>query len=119
AILMGSILLSNNIRVFENDSKSGRKTLGILVGQKNGVTILAAAFFTVYVSTLVFIVIDLVHAWSFLSLVSVKKAYDAVNGFIGKSEPLEMMPAMAATAKTNTIYGLLLGLSLFISKFVS
>lgn len=119
AILIGSILFSNNIRDRENDAKSGRKTLAILVGHKNAVIILAAAFFTVYVSTLIFIMIGLLPAWSLLTLLSVKKAYDAVNGFIGKSEPLEMMPAMAATAKTNTIYGLLLGLSLFISKFVS
>lgn len=118
AILIGSILLSNNIRDLDNDKESGRKTLAILVGHKNAVIILASAFAIVYISTIVFMFIGILPWWSLITLLSIKKAYDAVNGFIGKTEPLEMMPAMVATAKTNTFYGLLLGLSLLISYFI-
>lgn len=118
AILIGSILLSNNIRDLDGDKKSGRKTLAILVGRNNAVKILAMAFVIVYISTILFMIFDLLPWWSLMTLLSMKKAYDAVKGFIGKTEPLEMMPAMVATAKTNTFYGMLLGLSLLISEFV-
>ena len=38
-----------------------------------------------------------------ISLASIPLAIKATKGFIGKTEPIEMMPAMGATAKTNTI----------------
>lgn len=118
AILIGAILLSNNIRDLENDKKSGRKTLAILVGHKNAVIVLASAFTIAYISTIIFIIIGILPWVSLITLLSLKKPFDAVKGFIGKKEPLEMMPAMVATAKTNTIYGMLLGLSLLISYFI-
>lgn len=51
----------------------------------------------------------------FLTLLSVLPAIGVIKGFQGKTKAIEMMPAMAKTAKTNTIYGMLLGLSLLIS----
>jgi len=44
-------------------------------------------------------------------------AIDVIKKYKGKTQPLEIMPAMAATGKTNTIYGFLLGTSLLLSHF--
>lgn len=53
-----------------------------------------------------------------ISLLSIKKAIEVIQGFHKGQTPIEMMAPMAATGKTNTIYGLLLGLSLLITSFI-
>lgn len=118
AIFIGAILLANNIRDLDGDQANGRKTLAILIGRKNAIILLAAMFTTSYLLTLIFIVVGLLPLWALITLLSIKKATDAVRGFIGKTKPLEMMPAMVATGKTNTIYGFLLVLALLCDHFV-
>lgn len=118
AIFIGSILLANNIRDLDGDKENGRKTIAILLGRKNAIKFLASLFIAAYGLTIVLIFFGILPVWALLTLLSVKKASEAVKGFIGKTTPIEMMPAMAATAKTNTIYGFLLGISLFISIFI-
>ncbi|GAB3047494.1 1,4-dihydroxy-2-naphthoate polyprenyltransferase [Virgibacillus ainsalahensis] len=118
AILIGCIMLSNNIRDLIGDKKSGRKTIAILLGHKKAVNFLAVLFFIVYLLTVIYIITGILPLWSIITLLSIVKAVDVIKGFHGKTEPIEMMPAMVATGKTNTIYGLLLGLSLLISTFI-
>lgn len=118
AIFIGSILLSNNIRDLDGDKKNGRKTIAILLGRKNAIRFLASLFIAAYLITAILIVVGILPIWSVITFLSLMKATEAVKGFIGKTLPIEMMPAMAATAKTNTIYGFLLGISLFISIFI-
>lgn len=119
ALFIGAIMLSNNIRDRVGDAKNGRKTIAILVGHKNAVGVLAAFFIIAYISTIVFVLLGLLPVVSLITLLSAKLAYDVIIGFIGKTKPLEMMPPMIKTGKTNTIYGLLLCLSLFIYSFYS
>lgn len=119
ALFIGAIMLSNNIRDRVGDAESGRKTIAILVGHKNAVGVLALFFITAYVSTIVFVLLGMLPIVSLITLLSAKLAIDVIQGFIGKSKPLEMMPAMIKTGKTNTIYGLLLCLSLVIYSLYS
>ncbi|WP_053218804.1 1,4-dihydroxy-2-naphthoate polyprenyltransferase [Virgibacillus senegalensis] len=117
AILIGTIMLSNNIRDLEGDKENGRKTIAILIGRKNAVALLAALFAASYLLMAVYVFTGILPIWSFITLLGLKKAAKAVNGFKGKTVNLEMMPAMKATAQTNTFFGLLLGLSLLIEYF--
>lgn len=118
AIFIGAILLSNNIRDLDNDKESGRKTIAILLGRKNAIIFLASLFTVAYVCTAILIIFGLLPLWSLVTFISLIKAVEVIKGFIGKTKPLEMMPAMIATGKTNSIYGFLLGFSLLISKFL-
>ncbi|MFG6117525.1 1,4-dihydroxy-2-naphthoate polyprenyltransferase [Halobacillus sp. MO56] len=118
AIFVGAILLANNIRDLEGDKENGRKTIAILLGKQGAIRFLAVLFGTAYLLTLAYIVIGLLPVWSLIVLLSVKKATEAVKGFIGKTLPIEMMPAMKATAQTNTIYGFLLGVSLLLQLYL-
>lgn len=118
AIFIGAILLSNNIRDLDNDKESGRKTIAILIGRKNAIVFLASLFVIAYGLTLYFVIVNALPIWALLSLLSVIKAVEVIVKFRGKTEPLEMMPAMVATGQTNTIYGLLLGIGLLISSFL-
>lgn len=116
-ILIGSINMSNNIRDLEGDKAKGRKTLPILLGKKKSVQMLSACFISAYLCIALFVLFQIETFWILLTLVSIPKAIKAIKGFIGKSNPIEMMPAMKATAQTTTLFGLLLSLGLVIGYF--
>lgn len=117
-ILVGAIMLSNNIRDHDGDKEFGRKTLAILLGRKKAITFLAGMFIVAYVWVFALIILGQATPWLALIILSVSKPIKSVKGFIGKSSPLEMMPAMKATAQTNTIFGFLLSIGLFIGYFI-
>ncbi|MFC0273989.1 1,4-dihydroxy-2-naphthoate polyprenyltransferase [Metabacillus herbersteinensis] len=115
AILVGAIMLANNIRDLDGDKINGRKTLAILIGRINAVRFLAGMFIVSFMLLFLLIGLGTISFWTLLVLVSIPKAYQAVKLFQGKTEPIEMMPAMKATAQTNTQFGFLLAVGLFIS----
>ncbi|WP_249871153.1 1,4-dihydroxy-2-naphthoate polyprenyltransferase [Oceanobacillus saliphilus] len=115
-IFIGSINLSNNIRDRDGDELGGRKTIAILIGRENAITLLAVSMLIAYGITAILIVLGILPLWSFITFFSAIKAREVIKKFRGKTEAIEMMPAMAATAKTNTIYGFLLGISLLLSE---
>lgn len=117
-ILVGAIMLSNNIRDIVGDTEGGRKTMAILVGRRNAVTILAAFFIVSYVWIIGLVVIGDLTPWALLVFLSAKKPIEAVKLFRAKEKPLEVMPAMKYTAQTNTIFGFLLAIGLLVSYFL-
>lgn len=117
-ILVGAILLSNNIRDLDGDKEFGRKTLAILLGRKNAIYLLAGMFIVSYAWVFVLMVMGYSSAWLAIVVLSAPKAIKATKGFIGKTIPITMMPAMKATAQTNTIFGFLLSIGLFLDYFI-
>lgn len=117
-ILVGAIMLSNNIRDIVGDTEGGRKTMAILVGRHNAVTVLAAFFIVSYVWIVCLIIFTPLTVWALLVFLSIKKPIEAVKLFRAKEKPLEVMPAMKYTAQTNTIFGFLLAIGLLISYFI-
>lgn len=116
AIFIGCIMLSNNIRDLDGDKENGRKTIAILLGKEKAVNFLGILFVISYALTLAYVIIGILPIWSLLVFISGKMALDVIKKFKGKTTPLEMMPAMVLTGKTNTIYGLLMGVSLLATK---
>ncbi len=53
--------------------------------------------------------------WGLLTLLSAKKAFNAISVFKNNNTPLEMMPAMKFTAQTNTIFGFLFGIAFLLN----
>lgn len=117
-ILVGAILLANNIRDLDGDKEFGRKTLAILLGKKGAIRLLAGMFIVSYIWVFVLIGMNIISPWLAIVILSVPKAIKATKGFVGKSLPLQMMPAMKATAQTNTIFGFLLSVGLFLGYFL-
>lgn len=117
-ILVGAIMLSNNIRDIVGDTEGGRKTMAILVGRHNAITILAAFFIVSYLWIIALIIFTPLTVWALLVLLSIKKPIQAIKLFRAKEKPLEVMPAMKFTAQTNTIFGFLLAIGLLISYFI-
>ncbi|NCU17785.1 1,4-dihydroxy-2-naphthoate polyprenyltransferase [Pallidibacillus pasinlerensis] len=114
-ILIGVINLSNNIRDVKGDKEFGRKTLPVLLGRDRALKIMAGSFIVSYLWIIGLVIFNNLTPLLLIVFLSTPKAYKAVKGFIGKSEPIEMMPAMKATAQTNTIFGFLLSIGFIIS----
>jgi 1,4-dihydroxy-2-naphthoate polyprenyltransferase len=111
-ILVGAIMLSNNIRDIVGDTEGGRKTMAILVGRKNAVYILSLFFIVSYLWIAGLVIIEDITYWALIVLLSILKPIKAIEIFRLKKEPLEVMPAMKYTAQTNTIFGFLLAIGL-------
>jgi 1,4-dihydroxy-2-naphthoate octaprenyltransferase len=114
SILIGAILLSNNIRDLEGDKLHGRLTLAILLGKRSATALLAGLFALAYLWTVYLTLSGVVTYWALLGVASLPKAAKAVKGFSGGASPGAMMPAMVATAQTNTLFGLFFTLGLLL-----
>src|SRR5699024_11928699 len=117
AIFIATIIPSNNIRDLDNDKEIGRETIAILLGKDNAVIFLAGLFTFAYLYTGLLIFIGVLPIRSVITFLGIFIAIDILKGFVKYSKPIDMMPAMAATGKNNTIYGFLLGISLLIGHF--
>jgi len=116
AILIGSILLANNIRDLDNDKVNGRKTIACLVGHRRAVYVLIG-FFAAAVLSLIIAVLAFEVSWfALLTLLSIPLMIKAVRLFWEDLPPEKLMPGMAQTGKVNTIFGLLLAISLVIAN---
>lgn len=118
AVLIGSILMSNNIRDLDGDKESGRKTLAILLGREKAIEALAKMFAFSYLWCLYLILVNYLPLWCFLVVLSIPSAHQAITKFQGKRLPMEMMPAMKLTGKTNTLYGLCYGLGILLGTIL-
>lgn len=115
ALLIGAILLANNIRDLEGDKVNGRQTLAILLGKRKAIALLAGMFGISYLSIIALILTGQTELWTILAFISLPKAISAIKGFRNNNTPLAMMPAMAATAQTNTIFGFWLAIGLLLT----
>src|SRR5690606_31175549 len=100
------------------DKQFGRKTLAILIGQKKAVQLLTLMFIVSYAWVFLLIFVGIASLWTALVLLSAPKAVQASKGFVGKTLPIQMMPAMKATAQTNTFFGFLLAIGLCLEHFL-
>ncbi|MFJ8255658.1 1,4-dihydroxy-2-naphthoate polyprenyltransferase [Peribacillus asahii] len=114
-ILVGLINMSNNLRDHDGDKANGRKTLPIVLGRKKAIIFMAIMFAVSYLWLIGLVLAGTVSAWILLAFLSLPKAIKATTGFIGKTEPITMMPSMKATAQTNTFFGFLMAVGLLIS----
>ena len=73
SILIGAILLANNIRDLDGDKENGRKTLAILVGRERAVGVLASMFIVSYIWTIALIIVGIVSPWMLIVFLSAPK----------------------------------------------
>src|SRR6476659_4259035 len=82
-ILVGMIMLSNNIRDLDGDKENGRKTVAILLGKKKAINLLAVMFIISYLWVIALIISGVTPVWTAIVILSAPKAIKATKGFIG------------------------------------
>lgn len=118
-ITIGLINMANNIRDRVKDKESGRLTLPIVLGKANSIRFLALMYIFAY-AFVVYITFFIPGGSIFflLALLSFPLPVKAVRRFKKNDTPATMMPAMAATGKTNTFFGVLYALGIYISALL-
>ncbi|MGJ5714364.1 1,4-dihydroxy-2-naphthoate polyprenyltransferase [Staphylococcus equorum] len=118
-ITIGLINMANNIRDRVKDKESGRKTLPILLGKNNSIRFLALMYIVAYALVIYITFFQPGGSIFFLlALLSFPLPIKAVRRFKKNDTPATMMPAMAATGKMNTFFGLLYALGIYISALL-
>ena len=110
-IMIGAILLANNIRDLDNDKESGRRTYAILVGRNNAIKTMAISFIIVYLLNVLFIVTKYASWWNLLVFVTIPLAIKIIKGFSTNNHKKTMAPFMVLTAKLTIFVGFIMSLS--------
>ena len=110
-IMIGAILLANNIRDLDNDKESGRRTYAILVGRNNAIKTMAINFIVVYLLNVLFIVTKYASWWNLLVFVTIPLAIKIIKGFSGNNHKKTMAPYMVLTAKLTIFIGFIMSLA--------
>ena len=110
-IMIGAILLANNIRDLDNDKESGRRTYAILVGRNNAIKTMAISFIVVYLLNVLFIVTKYASWWNLLVFVTIPLAIKIIKGFSANNDKKTMAPFMVLTAKLTIFVGFIMSLA--------
>ena len=110
-IMIGAILLANNIRDLDNDKESGRRTYAILVGRNNAIKTMAISFIVVYLLNVSFIVTKYTSWWNLLVFVTIPLAIKIIKGFSKNNHKKTMAPYMVLTAKLTIFVGFIMSLA--------
>jgi 1,4-dihydroxy-2-naphthoate octaprenyltransferase len=113
-ILVAMVLLANNIRDIAYDSRQGIKTIGILLGSRESLFLYAGLILAVYLYVIGMVVLGVLSPWGLLVLLSLPKAIYLLKGFMEKIPEA----ADAITAQLNTIFGILLIVSLILNRLL-
>ena len=110
-IMIGAILLANNIRDLDNDKESGRRTYAILVGRNNAIKTMAISFIVVYLLNVLFIITKYASWWNLLMFVTIPLAIKIIKGFSANNHKTTMAPFMVLTAKLTIFVGFIMSLA--------
>lgn len=113
-MLVGLVLLANNIRDIDYDSRQRIKTVGILLGTKQSLRLFAALILIVYLYMIGMVGMGVLSPWGLLVFLSLPKAIQLLRGFMKRIPEA----ADAITAQLNTFFGLFLIASLILNRLV-
>lgn len=113
-ILVALVLLANNLRDIEYDSRQGIKTISILLGSRSSFLLYAGLILAAYAYVVAMVLLGILTPWGLLVFFSLPKAVQLLKTFTRKVPEA----ADAITAQLNTVFGLLLIIGLILNRKV-
>ncbi len=117
-LLIGAILLANNLRDYDHDLQGGRKTIPIIFGKKGGAIVLGGSFILSYILIIVLIATRQVTPWALITLLLVFSTSKIPKRFLVTNDGQRLQDAFKATSLTLIRFSLLLFISLLIGAFI-
>lgn len=117
-LLIGAILLGNNIRDMDQDKLGGRRTIPILFGRERGRRLFVGVFILSYALVLLLIATGLLTIWALLVLLTIPTAVYVVRLYYRFSEPVQLHPAVKGTAVLLFRFGVLLFVGMLVGTIV-
>lgn len=115
-ILVGSIMLTNNIRDIRNDESHGRRTLPIVLGRSQAIGLMNIFYLFIFLWIVAWIYVGTIPMTSLLALISAIPAFKTINTFYKHSDEIQLDNAMSTTAAAAMLYQVLWGIGLIIGK---
>ncbi len=116
--LVGAIMLTNNIRDYENDKSHGRRTLPIVLGRDRALNVMSTGYFFIYMWLFAWIYQGNIPVTSLLALLSAIPASKVVSILVRNDDVFKLDKAMSFTAMASILYNILWGIGLIIGKFI-
>lgn len=115
-LLVGSIMLTNNIRDIRNDEKHGRRTLPIVLGRDRAIRLMSITYIFNFIWIGAWIYLKVLPIPALLALIAIIPAFKTINIFYTHVDEIKLDKAMGTTAGAAMLYQLLLSIGLIIGK---
>ena len=112
-LLVGSIMLTNNIRDIRNDESHGRRTLPIVLGRERALSIM---YIFNFIWIVAWIIVGHMTWFSLLAFLAIPLAFKTVHTLSTKTDEFQLDKAMGTTAGAAMIYQLMWSIGLIIGK---
>ena len=117
-ILIGAIMMTNNLRDFTNDENHGRRTLVILLGRERGLQLLQGLFLISSLWILAWTISGIMPWTSLLALLSLLSAMKVIHIFNTYADPIRLNEAMKFTSISCTLYHFLWAIGLLCNTII-
>lgn len=115
-LLVGSIMLTNNIRDIRNDENHGRRTLPIVLGRDRAISLMSITYIFNFIWIGAWIYLKVLPIPALLALIAIIPAFKTINIFYTHVDEIQLDKAMGTTAGAAMLYQLLLSIGLIIGK---
>lgn len=115
-LLVGSIMLTNNIRDIRNDEKHGRRTLPIVLGRDRAISLMSITYIFNFFWIGAWIYLKVLPIPALLALLAIIPAFKTIKTFYTHVGEIKLDKAMGTTAGAAMLYQLLLSIGLIIGK---
>ena len=115
-LLVGSIMLTINIRDIRNDEKHGRRTLPIVLGRDRAISLMSITYIFNFFWIGAWIYLKVLPIPALLALLAIIPAFKTIKIFYTHVDEIKLDKAMGTTAGAAMLYQLLLSIGLIISR---
>ena len=115
-LLVGSIMLTNNIRDIRNDENHGRRTLPIVLGRDRAISLMSITYIFNFIWIGAWIYLKVLPIPALLALIAIIPAFKTIKIFYTHVDEIKLDKAMGTTAGAAMLYQLLLSIGLIISR---
>lgn len=115
-LLVGSIMLTNNIRDIRNDEKHGRRTLPIVLGRDRAISLMSITYIFNFIWIGAWIYLKVLPIPALLTLIAIIPAFKTIKTFYTQVDEIKLDKAMGTTAGAAMLYQLLVSIGLIIGK---
>ena len=117
-ILIGAIMMTNNLRDFTNDANHGRRTLVILLGRERGLQLLQGLFLISSLWILIWTICGVIPWTSLIALLSLLPAMKVIHIFKTYADPVRLNETMKFTSISCTLYHFLWAIGLLCNTII-
>jgi 1,4-dihydroxy-2-naphthoate polyprenyltransferase len=114
-LLIGAILLANNIRDMDQDVKGGRRTIAILIGRERGRILFGSVFAAAYLLVVVLVIFHLLTFFALAVLATIPTAIYVTRLYYQFTEPSKLHAAVKGTSSLLFRFGVLMFCGMMVS----